>query len=86
MQGVWTAGPGGDTARLHVLGQDPFSWVVPHIDTSETTIETPGKTVEQLFGYGPAESYTKEKRFDEMLVNPLSIIAPGVFRQLFKFY
>jgi len=71
LQGVWVAGPGGDTARLHVLGQDPFSWVVPHGDTSEATIETPGKTVEQLFGYGPAESFTKEKRFDEMLVSPL---------------
>jgi len=71
LQGVWVAGPGGDTARLHVLGQDPFSWVVPHGDTSETTIETPGKTVEQLLGYGMAESFTKEKRFGEMLVSPL---------------
>ena len=71
LQAVWAAGPGGDTARLHVNGQDPFSWVVPHVDTVETTIETPGKTVEQGFGYGPREAFGHERRFGEMLVDPL---------------
>jgi hypothetical protein len=70
VKGVWAAGPGGDTARLHLLGRDPFSWLTPHTDTSEHSYETPPRVVEQLFGYGPRETFTKERRFDEMLVKP----------------
>lgn len=71
LQALWAAGPDGDTARLHVLGQDPFSWLVPHVDTSKHAGETPPKTKWQLFGYGPPDSFDVERRFNEMLVDPL---------------
>jgi len=67
---TWQIAPSGDAARLHVLGQDPFSWLVPHTDIGQTTTETPGLTVEQRFGYRPAETFTDPKRFYELLVEP----------------
>ena len=72
LKAVWTAGPDGDSARLHVNGEDPFSWVVPHGDVIETITETPGRMVERRFGRGPDEIFTGERRFGEMLVTPLS--------------
>ena len=71
LQAVWAAGPGGDTARLHVIGQDPFSWVVPHVNVIQTTIETPGRTCEEFFGFGPEKRFTNARRFNEMIVDPL---------------
>lgn len=70
VQAVWAAGPGGDTARLHVLGSDPFSWVVPHVEVLSTTIETPARTVQQDFFAGAAETFGAERRFGEVLVQP----------------
>jgi hypothetical protein len=75
LQAVWAAGPGGNTARLHVLGSDPFSWVVPHVDVVSTTAETPGKTVQQDFGTGSAEAFADERRFGEMLVKSSGPVA-----------
>ena len=52
------------------MAQDPFSWLTPHTDTAEYAGETPPRVVEQLFGYGPPETFTDKRRFDEMLVKP----------------
>lgn len=71
LQAVWAAGPGGDTARLHVLGQDPFSWVVPHPGANGSASETPPQTIEQHFGFGPATTFDGERRFGMMVVEPL---------------
>lgn len=71
LQAVWAAGPGGDTARLHVIGNDPFSWVVPHVDVIQNTIELPGRTCEEFFGFGPEERFTKARRFNEMILDPM---------------
>lgn len=70
VKGVWAAGPSGDTARLHLLGQDPFSWLTPHTDAIEYISETPPRVVEQRFRYGPSEIFADERRFGEMLLKP----------------
>jgi hypothetical protein len=75
LRAVWAAGPGGDTARLHVLGSDPFAWVVPHVDVLSTTTETPGRTVQQDFGIGEAAAFADERRFGEMLVQSSGPVA-----------
>lgn len=71
VKAVWAAGPGGDTARLHVLGEDPFAWLAPHTDTILLATETPPKVVEQRFGAGPRESFASERRFGETLLKPV---------------
>lgn len=70
VKGVWAAGPAGDTSRIHLLGDNPFSWLVPHGDTISTAFEDPGRVVEQSFGQGEAEVFTDERRFGEVLVKP----------------
>jgi hypothetical protein len=70
VKAVWAAGPGGDTARLHVLGGDPFSWLTPHTDTITTATETPGSFTLQRFGFGSAESFSAERRFGQLLITP----------------
>lgn len=70
VKGVWAAGPGGDSARMHLLGQDPFAWLSPHTDVAGTATETPPATVDQYFGIGPPETFTEERRFGEVLVDP----------------
>ncbi|MCA9985203.1 MAG: hypothetical protein KDE59_12940, partial [Anaerolineales bacterium] len=70
VKAIWAAGPDGDTGRLHINDEDPFSWVVPHGDVADHVTETPPRTVEQLFGYGPEETFSNERRFDEMFVGP----------------
>ncbi|MHC3993870.1 hypothetical protein ACXWTF_03520 [Thiomicrolovo sp. ZZH C-3] len=91
IQAVWAAGPGGDTARLHINGQDPFAWVVPHVDTIESTYETPGRTCEVNFGYGTEEHFINPRRFNEMLVDPIqnmgsleTVFQPALPTRVFK--
>jgi len=71
LKAVWQAGPGGDIAQLHIGGTDPFSWVVPHPGVIENTSETPPRLVEQNFGTGDPETFVSEKRFGEMIVEPI---------------
>ncbi|WP_437498550.1 hypothetical protein [Sorangium sp. So ce1099] len=40
----------GDTARLHVLADEPFAWLTPHPGTGDMATETPPAIVEQDFG------------------------------------
>jgi hypothetical protein len=71
LKAIWLAGPGGDIAQLHIGGTDPFSWVIPHPGVIENTSETPPRSVEQNFGTGKAENFISEKRFCEMIVEPI---------------
>jgi hypothetical protein len=71
LKAVWQAGPGGDIAQLHIGGTDPFSWVAPHPGVIDNTSETPPRVVEQNFGTGDPESFISEKRFGEMIVEPI---------------
>src|SRR5215210_3348131 len=41
VKAVWAVGPGGDTARLHLLSQDPYSWLTPHMETIHHISESP---------------------------------------------
>ncbi|MGD2091977.1 MAG: hypothetical protein PVH61_37740 [Candidatus Aminicenantes bacterium] len=70
IQGVWAAGPDGDTPRLHLLGQDPFSWLISHPHAFAPVKEIPAAVVYQKFGYGPDECFTDSKRFGNMKVKP----------------
>jgi hypothetical protein len=67
---VWAAGPGGDTPVLHVLGNDPFSWLAPHLDAAATAKTTVYPFLDQWFGHGPAEILTKPRRFAELVITP----------------
>ena len=70
VKGVWAAMPGGEAARIHLLGRDPYSWLVPHVDTIKTAGAIPAKFIEQNFDFGQAETFSAEKRFGEVLVKP----------------
>ena len=65
---VWAAGPGGDTAALHVLGTDPFSWLSPHTDVITHANETPARYVQQTFGVGDTEVLNGLRRFGDVAV------------------
>lgn len=66
----WAAAPGDNTGSLHVNATDPFSWLLSQVDLISTTDVIPGKVVMQDFGSGPAESFSDERRFGELLVKP----------------
>lgn len=70
VKALWAAGPGGNTAQLHVLGQDPFSWLTSQTQTITTVTETGPWIWEQRFGWGPEEILTGDRRFFETIVTP----------------
>jgi hypothetical protein len=67
---VWAAGPGGDTPALHVLGNDPFSWLTPHLDAPASAQTTAYPTLDQWFGTGPAQAFSKPRRFGRVVISP----------------
>lgn len=71
VRATWAAGPGGTTARLHLLARDPFAWLSPHLNTHEGSWLSPPRFVEQRFGYGPEQAFSDPRRFVELIVDPL---------------
>jgi hypothetical protein len=68
--GVWAIGPGGDMPVLHVLGDDPFGWLTPHLDVA-ASVSTPVEPLRaQWFGPGPAEQFSTPRRFGEVVITP----------------
>lgn len=67
---VWAAGPGGDTPALHVLGNDPFGWLVPHLDAAAAAQTTTYPRLDQWFGQGPGQVLVKPRRFGRVVVAP----------------
>ncbi len=67
---VWAAGPGGDTPALHVLGDDPFGWLTPHLDVAASASTTVYPLLDQWFGSGPAQLFDSPRRFGEMVIAP----------------
>jgi hypothetical protein len=65
---TWAAGPSGDTAHLHVLAGDPFTWLSSNT-LGSTAHETPAVVREQRFGTGPAETLTAPRRFGDVIVD-----------------
>lgn len=70
VHGVWADAQGGKTARLHLLGQDPYAWLLPHITPGTILVTTPAEAKLQFFGNPPAETFSAEKRFGEVLILP----------------
>jgi len=70
VHGVWASANGGETARLHLLGQDPYSWLLPHITPGSTTPVEGLAAGLQFFGHGSKETFQAERRFAEMLIKP----------------
>jgi hypothetical protein len=76
---VWAAGPGGDTPALQVLGNDPFSWLAPHLDVAASSSTTTYPLRDQWFGGGPAQLFWKPRRFGEVVIAPVDfglLLAP----------
>jgi hypothetical protein len=67
---VWAAGPGGDTPALHVLGDNPFAWLTPHLDAAASASTTVYPPRDQWFGPGPAELFSASRRFGEIVIAP----------------
>jgi hypothetical protein len=75
---VWAAGPGGDTPALHVLGDNPFAWLTPHLDAAASSSTTVYPLRDQWFGAGPAQLFSAPRRFGEVMIRP----QPGHFGRL----
>lgn len=67
---VWAAGPGGGTPALHLLGDNPFAWLTPHLDVAASASTTAYPLRDQWFGPGPAQLSTGARRFGELVVKP----------------
>lgn len=69
VQAVWAEGPDGDTAQLHVLAQDPYSWLFWN-ESVASSLTVPEPVVHlQLFGVGPDETFDAQRRFGKVLVS-----------------
>jgi hypothetical protein len=84
VQAVWANGPDGESARLHILGEDPYAWMTPHEQAWLLTAIPTVRTIEQHFGHGDEEEFTGERRFGEVLINPANraILSPMFSREL----
>ena len=70
VQAVWAESPDGDTAQLHVLAQDPYTWLFWNESVS-SAIEIPEpKSVLQLFGLGEEAVFKTPRRFGKIEVAP----------------
>lgn len=70
VQAVWAKSPDGKTAQLHVLAQDPYSWLFWNESVS-SAIEIPEpETVLQLFGLGEEVMFETPRRFGKIEVAP----------------
>lgn len=67
---VWAAGPGGDTPALHVLGDNPFAWLTPHLDAAAFASTTTYPLRDQWFGPGPNVLFGSARRFGEIVIRP----------------
>lgn len=68
---VWVAAPdGSDLSALHVLGDDPFSWLTPHVDAPATVSTTSFPMIDQDFGLGSPSTLAGRRRFGELVVSP----------------
>jgi hypothetical protein len=71
VRAVWVDGSGGDTALLHVLGTDPFSWLTAQTSTIDIGASTPAQIRDVFFGFGPPETFAFPRRFDDLFVTPV---------------
>lgn len=70
VQAVWAEGPTGETAQLHVLGRDPYSWLFWNESVS-ISLDVPDPTAHlQLFGVGNNQVLDSTTRFGKLRVTP----------------
>ncbi|HET6172376.1 MAG TPA: hypothetical protein VFD90_07220 [Gaiellales bacterium] len=69
---VWAAGAGGDTSALHVLGDNPFAWLTPHLDAAAGAWTTVYPELDQWFGAGPSQLFSRPRRFGELVITPVA--------------
>jgi hypothetical protein len=70
VHGVWADAQGGKTARLHLLGETPYSWLLPHITPGTSLSTNSSDSKLQFFGWSAAETFNSEMRFGEVLILP----------------
>jgi hypothetical protein len=70
INGVWVDGPDGDSARLHLLGRDPFSWLLPSVKNYQFAFTSQPVVVEQNFGFGPNETFSDPRQFGVLVIGP----------------
>ena len=70
VQAVWAEGPDGKTPQLHVLGQDPYSWLQWNQSVSSAlSVPDPVHNL-QFFGIGPDKPLGAGARFGRLRVTP----------------
>lgn len=69
INGIWAAGPGTGTSRLHLPSTDPFRWLIPSSTASEFANEGYDRYVNQSFGKGEPETFLGERRFDQIIID-----------------
>ncbi len=84
LKGIWVHGSGGESdrlARLHLLSDNPYRWMMPHFDLSAISAQREIEIKDQFFGDAPClESIQPDstKRFGIFLLKPFD--SRGVLR------
>lgn len=84
VKGVWANGPDGESARLHLLGIDPVSWLLASVKNNQVVINHTGRVFEQNFDYGPPETFQQARIFGRMVVHPTHPDQPMQLRTEFQ--
>lgn len=83
---AWAEAPDGETAQLHVLGADPYSWLLAHEEQWSSLELPPDKVVAQHFGPGEEETFSGERRFGDVLIAPVEAAESLTLSNLFAPY
>jgi len=70
VESVWAEAPDGSTGQLHVLAQDPYSWLFWSQEITGSLSLPPPQITLQRFGIGADETLESERRFGDLRVTP----------------
>jgi hypothetical protein len=70
VEAVWAEAPDGSTGQLHVLAQDPYSWLFWSQELTSSLSFPPPQITLQRFGIGPDETFDSERRFGDIRIAP----------------
>ena len=70
VEAVWAEAPDGTSGQLHVLAQDPYSWLFWSKELTDSLSVPPPEITLQRFGIGVNETLTSERRFGDLRVQP----------------
>lgn len=77
IQAAWAESPDGETAQLHVLAQDPYSWLFWNESVSSAIGAPVPATALQLFGLGEEAVFETPRRFGKVEIAPAGPAALG---------